>query len=195
MAAFVAAVKLVAADVPGARPQPSSKTPHNEEREASRCGGAARVQTLQKGRSPDLRRGAGLDREGLSSSVEVLASPDAVRRVLAFSQSKAGIACFSRVLRRTLGSEQAGVRIAGVRLAKLSVGAPGGQTAGGVRIAASVEVGGAHVAVPLYLDALSFGYGPAEIDLFGTSFVQPVPERTEQQLLTLLRERARLHPL
>lgn len=49
--------------------------------------------------------------------------------------------------------------------------------------------------VRLFIDALSFGYGPAEIGLYATSFVQPEPLRTEQELLTLLRERAELQRL
>ncbi len=42
----------------------------------------------------------------------------------------------------------------------------------------------------LFVDAITLPYGPAEIDLFGTSFVQPVPVRTEEELLTLLHQRA-----
>ena len=49
---------------------------------------------------------------------------------------------------------------------------------------------GAGVVVRLFVDALTLPYGPAEIDLFGTSFVQPVAARTEQELLALLHERA-----
>ena len=58
-----------------------------------------------------------------------------------------------------------------------------------------VGIVGSRLAVALYVDALSLPYGPAELDLYTTSFVQPVALRTQQELLTLMRARALLHRL
>lgn len=194
-ASFSAAVSLTLSDVPGASIEQRSKTPRAREKEASRCGGRA-TSTVGGGQSPSLLRGRGLDRETLSSSVEVLSSARVVQSDLAYANSRAGLACYARVLGRSLAGEEHGrVRLLGVRVSRIHRAAAGAQAGSGVRIAARVGIAGSGVVVSLYVDALAFAYGPAEIDLYGTSFVQPVPGRTEQELLTLLRERARLHPL
>ncbi len=194
-AEFARGVELGPADVPGASIAPASSSPAEREREASRCGGP-RGGAVGGGRSPNLRRGAGLDQEGISSSVEVLPNAKVVQSDLAYAQSKAGLKCYARVLRSSLASEQhEHVRLVGVRLSPLRIAAAGGQEGAGIRIAARVALDGSGVSVSLYTDAVSFAYGPAEIDLYATSFVQPEALRTEQELLTLMRERARLHTL
>ncbi len=192
--AFSRAVELGPADVPGSSASaPSGAT--QREREASRCGGKAQA-AVGGGRSANLRRGVGLDRESISSSVEVLGSVAAVQGNLAYAESKAGLDCFARVLRASLAGEPGEkARLVTIRLGRLRVSGPGGQHGEGVRIAARVAVAGSGISVTLYTDAVSFGYGPAEIDLYASSFVQPPAVRTEQELLTLLRERARLNPL
>jgi hypothetical protein len=194
-ASFASAVELVPVDIAGASPQRREGASPGEEREAAQCGGTARPE-LGAGRSPQLVRGVGLARETMSSSVEVLASAAAVRGDLDYADSRAGIECYGKVLRNTLVRDQdERVHVQSVTLARLSLPAPSGQTSTGIRIEAHVGVSGTGVAIPVYLDALSFGYGPAEIDLFATSFVQPEPVKIEQQLLTLLWQRARLHQL
>lgn len=194
-AAFAHAVQLTAADVPGAHAAPHSKTPAAREREASHCGG--RTQPVIGGaRSQELQRGHGLDRESLSSSVEVLRSAKSVERDLSYVQTSGGLHCYERVLGRSLQEEaQPDIKLLGVRVAPLEVSVAGAGRAKGIRILARVGVPGAGTVVPLYVDALSMPYGPAEIDLYGTSFVQPVAERTEQELLSLLHQRARTRRL
>jgi hypothetical protein len=190
-AAFARAVQLTAADVPGAHPAARSKTPAAREREAARCGGRT-APTIAGGRSPELQRGRGLDRESVSSSVEVLRDQRSVEKDLTYTQTGGGLRCYEQVLRRSLHEESdPNIRLLGVQVAPLHVTVPGAGPARGIRILARVAVPGAGVVVRLFVDALSIPYGPAELDLYGTSFVQPVAVRTEEQLLTLLHERAR----
>jgi hypothetical protein len=188
--AFARAVTLTAADVPGAQTVAREKTPATREREAAQCGGRS-APAIGGGRSPELQRGHGLDRESVSSSVEVLHDAKTVERTLQAAPTSAGLGCYERVLSRSLHSEaDPNIRLLGVKVAPLGESIVGTGQAHGIRILARVGVPGAGVVVPLYVDALSIGYGPAEIDLYATSFVQPVAQRTEQELLALLHERA-----
>ena len=191
---FAGAVELVPLDVPGAKVGHEGHSDSQEEREAARCGEAAAV--LADGKSPKLHRGAGLAQEDISSSTEVLASAAAVQSNLAYLRSTAGVRCYSKVLKAGLGREAGGgLRLLGLRIGRVDVAGAGGQGGEGLRIEAAVGLTGTSGVVQVFIDAVSFAYGPAEIDLYATSFVQPEPTRTEQQLLTLLRERASLQRL
>jgi hypothetical protein len=190
-ARFAAAVALRRVDLPGSSPTARSRTPASEQREAAQCGQRS-TRALGGGRSPNFERRDGLDRESISSGVEVLSDAGAVEGDLAYASSRAGLRCYAKVLAKSLRSERdSHVRLLGLRVGRLqlSVGAAG--QASGIRIAARVGVAGAPVTVAVFVDALSLPYGPAELDLYSTSFVQPVPERTQSELLALLRERAR----
>jgi hypothetical protein len=192
---FSRAVELTQADLPGTHVEPRAKRSEPQEKEASRCGGSPAV-AVGGGRSAKLERGLGLERENFSSSVEVLSSAKAVKSDLAYAQSRAGLACYERVLRHTLSEEHHGqVRIEGVHLARVSVAVAGRREGAGIRIVARVGTAATNLSVLLFVDAISFAYGPAEIDLYTTSFIQPVPVKTEQELLTLMRERASLQTL
>jgi len=191
---FAQAVTLHRADLPGAAPSARSETPPTQEREAAKCG-ARGTRAIGGGHSPDFQRGAGLDRESISSGVDVLTGAGAVGSDLAYTASHAGLACYSKVLGKSLRSEQdSHVRLLGVRVGRLRLPV-GSEQASGIRIAARVGIAGSGVTVRLFVDALSLPYGPAELDLYSTSFVQPVAERTQRELLVLLRKRAQLHPL
>jgi hypothetical protein len=189
-AAFAHAVQLTTSDVPGAHEAPASKTPSAREREAAQCGGHA-APTIGSGHSRELQRGQGLERETISSSVEILRDAHSVEKNLSGSKSTGGLRCYERVLARSLQSEaDPNIKLLGVSVAPLQVSVAGAGRAQGLRILARVGVPGAGAVVRLFVDAVTLPYGPAEIDLFGTSFVQPVAERTEQELLTLLHQRA-----
>lgn len=194
-AAFARAVQLTSADVPGAHDTPRSSTPSAREREAARCGGRS-APTIGGGRSPELERGHGLERETIASSVEVLHDARSVERDLAYAQTTGGLHCYEHVLARSLQSEaDPNIKLLGVRVAPLQIPVAGAGRAEGIRILARVGVPGAGVVVRLFVDALTLPYGPAELDFFGTSFVQPVAGRTEQELLSLLHQRAAAHRL
>jgi hypothetical protein len=194
-AAFARAVQLTRADVPGAHETSRSGTPAAREREAARCGGSA-APTIGGARSPELERGHGLERETIASSVAVLHDAHSVERDLAYSATAAGLKCYRRVLTRSLQAEaDPNIKLLGVAVAPLHVSLVGAGQAQGIRILARVAVPGAGVVVRLFVDAITLPYGPAELDLFGTSFVQPVAVRTEEELLTLLHQRAVGHRL
>jgi hypothetical protein len=190
-------VTLTAADLPGSSSAPPRGASLAREREAAKCGGHPTL-AIGGGQSPEFLRGQGLDHESLSSSVEVLANPQSVHSDLGYTESHAGLTCYAKVLSRSLQESHdadSHVRLLGVHLRKLQVTLAPGRTAVGVRITARVGLVGSRLAVALYVDALSLPYGPAEIDLYTTSFVQPVPLRTQQELLSLMRARALLHRL
>ncbi len=192
--AFAAAVSLAPADVPGASVSKRTSTPRSEEQEAAGCGARGAV-AVGGGRSPNLQRGRGLDRESISSGVDVLTGAAAVQSDLAYAASSAGLACYAKVLGRSLRREEsADARLLGVHVGHLGLDVGAGR-ASGIRITARVGIPGSGVQVRLFVDALSLAYGPAELDLYTTSFVQPVAATTQRELLTLLRERARLHEL
>ncbi|MEA2215548.1 MAG: hypothetical protein QOK19_1109 [Solirubrobacteraceae bacterium] len=193
--AFARAVSLRRVDLPGAAPSPRSRTPASQEREAANCGGRA-ARAVGGGRSPSFQRGVGLDRESISSAVDVLSSAAEVRRDLAYAASRAGLACYSKVLGKSLRGETASrVRLLGVHVGHLGLDVGPLTRATGLQITARVGIAGTGVTVRLYIDALSLAYGPAELELYTTSFVQPVPPRTQRALLELLRARARLERL
>lgn len=184
--AFAHRVELVPVDVPGARAGSEEHADPQAEREAARCGSAASV--LASASSGKLHRGKGLAQEDISSSVEVLGSAAMVQDNLNYLRSRAGVDCYGKVLRNDLRREESdGLRVIGLRVARLQVGA--GE---GLRIEATVSLAEGTGAVRVFIDSLALGYGPAEVDLYATSFVQPEPTRTEQELLSLLRERAAL---
>jgi hypothetical protein len=190
-AAFERGVELRAADLPGARAERHGPTPRRQAEEAAKCGGRS-TRAIGGGRSADLVRGRGLERESISSSVLVLADEATVARDIEYAESKAGLECYARIVGRNLAAEQrATVHVLGVHVTRIRVQVPGREVAAGIRIAARVGVPSSQLAVSLYSDALSLAYGPAELDLYATSFVQPEPVRSEQQLLTLMRDRAR----
>jgi hypothetical protein len=194
--AFAGAVSLRQADLPGATPAPRSKTPPAEEREAGRCAGPTSGGVLGGGRSPNYQRGAGLDRESISSAVAVLRDAAAVREDLEYAASKGGINCYAKVLGRSILREQSSkVRLIGLSVHALRLPVGPHEMASGMRVSARVGLVGEPATVQLFLDALSLPYGPAELDLYCTSFVQPVPARTQGELLRLMLERSRLQRL
>jgi hypothetical protein len=194
---FARAVSLTTADLPESSPAPPRGASPAREREASKCGGH-RTLAIGGGQSPDFVRGQGLDHESLSSSVEVLTDAKSVHSDLGYTESHAGLTCYAKVLSRSLqegNGADSHIRLLGVHLRKLEVTLAPGRTAVGVRITARVGLTGTRLVVALYVDALSLPYGPAELDLYTTSFVQPVALRTQQELLRLMRARALLHRL
>ena len=191
---FAAAVNLKPADVIGARIEARSSDPE-EEKEAGRCASGDSA-PLGGGRSVKLDRGSGLEHETISSSVVVLVDERAARADLSYASSKAGLQCYAGVLGKSLTSQAgAGVQIGRVRLRRMQLQGPEATPSTGIRISARVSARSGGLSVPLYIDAVGFLYGPAEIEIYATSFVQPEPQRTEMQLLTLLDQRALLHRL
>ena len=192
-AAFGRAVNLRLADVPGAH---ASRRSTNRQRaqEARECEGGT---TLGIGGSESLRftRGKGLAREVISSGVAVLASERAARKDLRSVTSRAGIACYAEVVKRSLGREENGLRLAALHVARLQVPLAGALHGNGIRVSMRITEIKTGISIPLFIDALVFVHQAAELELYASSYVQPEPERTEQQLLGLMEQRARLSKL
>jgi hypothetical protein len=189
--AFARAVNLTALDVPGSHRTPRTRSPESQQEESTGCSTGA-AQPVGGGRSATLDRGRELETESISSSVIVLPSAAAARADLAYADSRAGLACSRALLRHKLARESSAlVRVGHVSVARLSVGSPPGPQAHGLRIETQIS-GRTGITIGLYLDAIGFDYGPAEIELYATSFVQPIATKTENELLALMLARARL---
>lgn len=186
--AFARAVNLKPVDVTGSHRSNRPPSAEDRQEEKEQCS-HAEAQAIGGGRSPRLDRGSQLEAESISSSVVVLPSAKAARADLAYDESTAGLHCYSKLLGRKLARESnASVSIGRVLVQqrKLRDGAAG------IRITARISGVQSGLALSLYVDALAFQYGPAEVELYATSFVQPVATRTEQELIDLMRARARL---
>ena len=190
--AFARAVDLVAVDIPGSQRSPRSPSLESQKEEAaSECSRVSRS-PVGGGRSAKLDRGGELETESISSSVIVMLSASAARADLAYADSRAGLACYTALLRRKLGGESnATVHIGGISVAPLTIGSWPGLRASGLRIRAQISGVKSGLTVGLFVDALGFAYGPAEIQLYATSFVRPIAMRTEEDLLALMQARAR----
>ena len=190
--AFARAVNLSAVDFPGSHLTPRNASLENQQEEAPGCSHGAAL-PLGGGRSPKLERGSALETESISSSVIVMPSAGAARSDLAYTDSSAGLACYSKLLSRKLAGESSSrVHIGHISVGRLNTGSPLGVPTYGLRIRADISAGASGVTIGLYVDAIAFDYGPAEIQLYATSFVQPVAVRTENELLELMLARARL---
>ncbi len=189
-AAFARAVNLTALDVPGSHRAPPTPSLENGQEE-SQCG-QGEAQAVGGGRSERLERGSALEAESISSTVIVLASAAAAQSDLAYAESPAGLRCYTKLLSRKLAREStADVAIDRVVVQRLKLLG----SASGVRITARISGVKSGLSLGLYVDAVAFQYGPAEVELYATSFVQPVPARTEQELLAVMRARARMSTL
>lgn len=189
-ATFAKAVNLLPVDVPGSHRTPRSPDLESQREEATDCGGSEAL-TIGGGRSAKLDRGAELTSESISSSVIVMRTPRAAKADLGYAESPAGLACYGRILRRKLkGESTAGLNVSHVVVAPLRVASTQGP-ARGIRITARISGVKSGVTISLFVDAIAFDYGPAEIELYTTSFIQPVAATTEGELLAVMAQRAR----
>jgi hypothetical protein len=151
---------------------------------------------LAQASSPKLRRGAELEIERITSSVQVLRSEGEVARQFALLGMPALRECAARALTESLQDKP--IRQASwgrVKLSKLPVHAPGTSATIGIRILATLNLPFSEVTVPIYVDVLGFAIGRVEVALTAISVTQPVPANTEQELLGLLLARAKATPL
>jgi len=192
-AAFSHAVNLRLADIAGGRA--SRRQPASDETDEERkCTGSA-AGAVGGAESERFTRGRGLEREVISSGVAVLTSEALARRDLASVTGKADIACYARAVRHDLGREEDGLRIAALRVARLSVPLDGARRGVGLRLSIRIAEQRTGVSIPLFIDALVLVHQSAELELYASSYVQPEPLRTEQELLGLMEQRARLSRL
>jgi hypothetical protein len=187
--AFARDVVLELADLPGAHTQPTPKQERNQE--AQECGTTARA-AVGGGESPRFIRGSGLTREVLSSAVAVLASERLALADVRAVTGKVGVACYGRVVKHSLGSDEKGLRIGRVAVARRVLAIDPGSQSIGIRVTVAVKsTRHPSISIPIYIDAMVLVYRQAELELYASSYVQPEPRRTEQQLLGLMLARAR----
>lgn len=195
--AFARAVNLTAADVPEAK---ASHRHESQGDEQEPCGLAGRRQELAGVGSPTLTRGSELELEEIKSSADVVSSERFAVRDVAVLRSTAGRGCLEhylsrRYLRHAVGRRAFDAHIAQIRLSPLPVQAPGTSGSAGLRITMTVSSSESETSVPVYIDFFVFTLGPAEVTVSAASAVQPEPETTDKQLVSLLLQRAKSTPI
>ncbi len=195
--AFARAVNLTAADVPEAR---ASHRHESQADEYEPCGLAGRRHELAAAASPTLTRGSELELEEIKSGADVVSSEGFAIRDVAVLRSTAGRACLERYLsrrylRHAVGKRAFDTHIGQIQLSPLPVQAPGSSGSAGLRITMTLSSSESETSVPVYIDFFVFTLGPAEVTVSAASAVQPEPEATDKQLVSLLLQRARSTPL
>lgn len=197
--AFARAVNLRAADVPGfsTRARDKENTTPAEKRagqELQRClGRAPEAGPLAERSSPNFQRGGtSIAQQSVSSNVTIARSAAiAVKEVSEVSSAHAR-SCFTHYLAQLFSGLQAGgVTVGTISIAHGTPPAPHGGASFGLRATASLIVRGVHI--PFYLDMLGFVQGAREVTLQTSGIPAPFPATAEQQLYTLLLERAKAH--
>jgi hypothetical protein len=194
--AFGRALNLTAADVPDAKVSREKK--HKSANLGHpRCEGSfARGPNLAEVDGPLLTRGSELETEEISSGVTVRPNAPAAARDLAWLRSGGGPQCIARALSRHFGGRTIREgRWGRFSASSLPIEAPGVSGAIGFRIATTLSFPISEVSVPIYFDIFAFLVGAAEVAMTASSATQPVPQATEQRLLSLLLARAGEHPL
>jgi hypothetical protein len=196
--AFVRAVNLRAADLSGFRV--SSEHGHaadqkRMEQELLRCVGPDRATAgLAEAGSGDYERHGAVSLESVSSEVTVARTPALAAKELTAYRSGRLPKCLSHYFSRLLNSESYhGARVSPVSTRKGSPPAPGTTGSFGLRFTATVTLHG--VPIPLYVDILGFVDRTAEVSLLTTGIPAPFPAAAEEQLFTLLLERAKTHSI
>ncbi len=198
---FAHAINLTAADVPGATARKhesygeSSRERHREKHAFAKCLGIQPTHEIVAVKSPRLDRGAGIEDESFTSSVTVVAHPFEAEREIMAVRRFGRRSCLARLLRRRLLGENLGrARFRGLRISVLRPRVGGATASAGLRIELMLLTARGR-SIPLYTDELAFALGSAEIQLAAFSIAQPVASTTEQELLSLLSQRAHAHPL
>jgi hypothetical protein len=200
--AFAHAVNIRAPDVPGfspsteREPKRKSTVEKRAERELHRCLGAAahEAPSVVEAGSGEFERKAGLAGVSVSSSVTVERSPAAAAAVLAAFRSGRLRACLSHYFDLLLANQK--LHGASVSPVSVKAGAPPakGMTGSfGLRFTATIDVDRVHI--PFYVDVLGFVDRSADVALLSSSIPRAFPARLEEQLFSLLLERARSHPV
>jgi hypothetical protein len=164
-----------------------------ERKEARECEHLVpHVRTLATSSSPRLKRGSELEVEEVASSVDVVRDQRAITPEFRALKKTGVRACLARVWTRYFSSKPIREAHWGrFSVTKLPLNAPGSSETFAIRITGALHLPYSEVAVPIYIDFLSFSVGPAEVGLTASSATQPVPAATEQELVALLLARAK----
>lgn len=195
---FARAVNLTSADVPGFK---SSTEHHGEtgtekrrQRELLNCTGTGLQagDSIAQESSPDFKLERGILDLSVNSEVSVARTPALAAKELATVRSSHFRGCLTRYL-DLLFKEQdrPGTTVGPISIVQGTPPAPGTSGSFGWRITATITARG--VKLPFYQDMLGFVYGSAEISLVSSGALRPFPAAVEQQLFSLLLERAKAH--
>ncbi len=194
--AYARAVNLRAEDLPGFR----LSTAHEQvtgtrhlEVELLRCVGPHDgPKALAEAGSGDFERHVSIASVSVSSEVTVARTPALAAKQLAAYRSGRLPECLSRYFGKLLESQRAhGARVSPVSIRRGSPPAPGASGSYGLRFKATVTLHG--LQIPLYVDMFGFVERSADVSLLATGIPEPLPAKAEEQLFTLLLERARSH--
>jgi hypothetical protein len=197
--AFAHAVNLRASDVPGfavsPEPQRHRETPTERRlaQELSKCVGTSRQAAgLVQASSGEFERKGGLANQSVSSHVTVESSAALASGDLSTIRSRRLRSCLSRYFSGLLsGLATRGASVSGVSTKYGSPPAPGATGSFGLRVTAKLTYHSFQI--PIYLDYLAFASGSAEVALRSMGTPVPFPASAEEQLFTLLLERAKAH--
>ncbi len=197
--AFAHAVNLTAADVPGFKPttEHHSETAieKRRERELQGCAGVGLEagQSVTQESSPDFKLEHGILDLSVNSEVSVARTPALAAKELATIRSSHFRACLTKYLDLLFGEQdRPGTTVGPISIVQGTPPAPGASGSFGWRITATITARG--IKLPFYQDMLGFVYGSAEISLVSSGALRPFPAAVEQQLFTLLLDRAKAHP-
>jgi hypothetical protein len=218
---YAHAVNLLPADLPYFEAKPAEHETKRDplqlefEREFRRCAGikggshSGDDGSVAKVDSPVFETHTSGALLSIQSGVEVLDDAAVASRRARFIRSSHARACFERSLAPALeAGGGAEVEFGPVSVSRLTARLPGGEDFG-YRISTSVSAVGENrqlavyrpaaeggrpgFSIPFYMDLLAFVSGPAEVDLIASGAPAPVSKNLEQNLLTLLHERAVAH--
>jgi hypothetical protein len=197
--AFAHAVNLRAADVPGfaSSHQPAHHRESSAEKRLSRelrkcVGSPGEATALVEASSGEFERKGGLLSQSVSSQVTVDQSAALAKAELARFASPRLRSCLSRYFAELLtGLTIHGTRVSGVSTRYGSPPAPGTSGSFGLRVTGKLDFHS--VQIPFYLDYLGFVHDSAAVSLRSIGTPVPFPAREEEQLFSLLVERAEKH--
>jgi len=198
--AFARAVNLKAADVPGFhvssehQHEPETSAEKRLKPELRRCfGSVAETKALVESNSGKFERSAGLASQSVDSEVTVGSAALTAKELGAIRGGHLP-ACLAHYFELLLKSQNLHGASAGPVSSKEGSPPARGMTGSfGLRFTATITLRG--VRVPFYVDILGFADGPAEVTLSTFGLPQPFPATPEEQLFSLLLERARAHKL
>jgi hypothetical protein len=195
--AFALAVNLKASDLPGFHPSTNRRHQSAAEKrlepELAKCvgGASARPQATQAS-SKSYERGASIITQSVSSQVTVARTNAVAARELAAIRSGHLQSCLAHYFNQLLASEDLhGAKVGSVSVKQGSPPAAGADGSFGLRFIQTVTLHGVHI--PFYVDILGFVKGRAQVSLFTFAVLRQFPAALEEQLFSLLLERAKAH--
>jgi hypothetical protein len=193
--AFARAVNLTSLDLPGFTVSTARETETAQEKRLQHSmlacagsGGSGKGFAAESSKNFELKQQI-LDL-GVSSEVSVADNPAVAAGELAAIRSSRVKGCFTRYLTQLFkGRQFGGGTVKGISIASGTPPAPG--TAGGFGWRVTVPLAVHNLRVAFYLDILGFVDRSARVTLFSSGALRPFPAAIQQQLFSLLLNRAK----